>query len=515
MSAPFGLPVRSPPADRLVDDGERVEVAGFRLPGPRDPRPQPRLGRLHHRAVRSADRLRRRRPLRRFGRPHRFRRRLPPAPVRASARNSSSCPTRPGSIPVTAPRPRSGPSGGPIRSSATRRGPVRAVTTVWAISDLHLSFGRPERRDRYAARWRDHAERIETALARGRRAGGPRPAARRSLDGPEPPRGPARPRMARGTCPAQGPRARQPRPMVERRGAGPPTPPPPDDRRGRGCRRRRWRDRLRRARRAAADRRGGRSRSGSPPTASSPIARTGPRAGGPTRGDRDAPCMSSGISPLRRARQAGALGRAVRAGRRHGLRLRTPAHPGSVVPGRAGNGPAASAIIASPPTPIGFRPVRIDGPTPSKPAPAGPRSEPSALGKSGTHLGSRRLAPVPVRMRRQPLVRLSPIFRANVARKHWSTWLSVTLLGFSFYNRHGKGAIRVTVGGLNCGDRRRGELYIDPVRPSVAGRDVGQVGGTGDARWGPGTVGGNSGRTEIRLSQQPGDDHVGFEQEAG
>jgi predicted phosphohydrolase len=33
--------------------------------------------------------------------------------------------------------------------------------SVWAISDLHLSFGRPERRDRYAARWRDYAAKIE------------------------------------------------------------------------------------------------------------------------------------------------------------------------------------------------------------------------------------------------------------------------------------------------------------------------------------------------------------------
>jgi predicted phosphohydrolase len=32
---------------------------------------------------------------------------------------------------------------------------------VWAISDLHLSFARPDRRERYAARWRDHAVRIE------------------------------------------------------------------------------------------------------------------------------------------------------------------------------------------------------------------------------------------------------------------------------------------------------------------------------------------------------------------
>ncbi len=32
---------------------------------------------------------------------------------------------------------------------------------VWAISDLHLSFARPDRRERFAARWHDHAARIE------------------------------------------------------------------------------------------------------------------------------------------------------------------------------------------------------------------------------------------------------------------------------------------------------------------------------------------------------------------
>jgi uncharacterized protein len=32
---------------------------------------------------------------------------------------------------------------------------------VWAISDLHLSCARPDRRERYAARWHDHAARIE------------------------------------------------------------------------------------------------------------------------------------------------------------------------------------------------------------------------------------------------------------------------------------------------------------------------------------------------------------------
>jgi predicted phosphohydrolase len=33
--------------------------------------------------------------------------------------------------------------------------------TVWAISDLHLSLAQPERRERYAARWHDHAAKIE------------------------------------------------------------------------------------------------------------------------------------------------------------------------------------------------------------------------------------------------------------------------------------------------------------------------------------------------------------------
>ncbi len=32
---------------------------------------------------------------------------------------------------------------------------------IFAISDLHLSGARPDRRERFAARWRDHAERIE------------------------------------------------------------------------------------------------------------------------------------------------------------------------------------------------------------------------------------------------------------------------------------------------------------------------------------------------------------------
>lgn len=32
---------------------------------------------------------------------------------------------------------------------------------IWGISDLHLSFARADRRERYAGRWRDHAAKIE------------------------------------------------------------------------------------------------------------------------------------------------------------------------------------------------------------------------------------------------------------------------------------------------------------------------------------------------------------------
>ncbi|WP_435019451.1 metallophosphoesterase [Tundrisphaera sp. TA3] len=32
---------------------------------------------------------------------------------------------------------------------------------IWAIADLHLSMAQPDRRERYAARWRDHADRVE------------------------------------------------------------------------------------------------------------------------------------------------------------------------------------------------------------------------------------------------------------------------------------------------------------------------------------------------------------------
>jgi predicted phosphohydrolase len=35
--------------------------------------------------------------------------------------------------------------------------------SIWAIADLHLSWARPDRRERYAERWRDHASKIESA----------------------------------------------------------------------------------------------------------------------------------------------------------------------------------------------------------------------------------------------------------------------------------------------------------------------------------------------------------------
>ena len=33
--------------------------------------------------------------------------------------------------------------------------------TTWAIADLHLSLARPDRRERYAGRWRDHAAKVD------------------------------------------------------------------------------------------------------------------------------------------------------------------------------------------------------------------------------------------------------------------------------------------------------------------------------------------------------------------
>ena len=64
LSAPFGLPLTSPPADRLLDDGERLDLAGLAIEvRPRDPRLQPRLGRVRPRRWPTPGRPRRRRPV--------------------------------------------------------------------------------------------------------------------------------------------------------------------------------------------------------------------------------------------------------------------------------------------------------------------------------------------------------------------------------------------------------------------------------------------------------------------
>ena len=351
MSAPFGLPVRSPAADRLVDDGDRARGRRVPLPGARDPRPQPRLGRLHHGAVRSADRLRRRRPLRGFRRPDRLRRRLPAAPLGHPLEALRPARRDPG---LPRPRPGHHDRGGAAvatRSSATQAGSFDPVMNVWAISDLHLSFGRPERRDRYAARWRDHAEQDRAGLARGRPAGGRRPPARRPVDGPEPSRGPARPGMARGAARHQGPRPRQSRSLVERRGARPPDPAPPDGRRGR---RRRGRRRHHRLRRRAARRPRPTTRTrpiGSPPTAPSGRWSRAWTMRRDCAATAIGPSTSSGIT---RPSTHGRPGPWVERFERAGVTACVYGHlhiQAQWSTGRPGHRPRASATTASPPTP--------------------------------------------------------------------------------------------------------------------------------------------------------------------
>ncbi len=39
--------------------------------------------------------------------------------------------------------------------------PSTGLSSIWAISDLHLSLAREDPRERFAARWRDHAARVE------------------------------------------------------------------------------------------------------------------------------------------------------------------------------------------------------------------------------------------------------------------------------------------------------------------------------------------------------------------
>lgn len=47
-----------------------------------------------------------------------------------------------------------------LPEAARPRAMTRAAMRIWAIADLHLSLARPETRERFAARWREHADRI-------------------------------------------------------------------------------------------------------------------------------------------------------------------------------------------------------------------------------------------------------------------------------------------------------------------------------------------------------------------
>ena len=221
MSAPFGLPVTSPAADRLVDDGERLELAGFQFQVREIPGHSPGSvvfiseqfdppivfggDVLFAGSVGRTD-LGGDFPLLRSGHP---------LEALHAARRDPGLPRPRAGTTIGAERrtnPFVGDHAGSFRSRHERLGDLRPAPLVRqarAARAVRRAMARPRRQDR-------------AGLARGRPAGRPRPPARRPLDGPESSRGPARPRLARGAARHQGPLAGQPRPLVERRGAGPP-----------------------------------------------------------------------------------------------------------------------------------------------------------------------------------------------------------------------------------------------------------------------------------------------------
>ena len=77
LSTPFGMPVVSPPADRLVDDGDRLELAGFTFEVREIPGHSPGSVVYLCETYLPRVRLRRRRPVRRLDRSDRFSRRRP------------------------------------------------------------------------------------------------------------------------------------------------------------------------------------------------------------------------------------------------------------------------------------------------------------------------------------------------------------------------------------------------------------------------------------------------------
>ena len=228
--------------------------------------------------------------------------------------------------------------------------------SVWAIADLHLSFARPDRRERYAGRWRDHA-------AQDRSASGARSSGRATWSCC---RATSRWRGTTATSSPTWPGSTAcPGTKVLAPGnhdawwngvaSGPADAPPV----AAGRRRRRGRDprrgRLRHARRTGPCRRRRPRRRSPRPTASwrRSTGRSTQAATAPRR--RRAALRPLALSAVRPAPPTRPLRRAARGGRRHGLRLRPPPHPGAVVAGRAGD-IRASATIAWPPTPSASAP---------------------------------------------------------------------------------------------------------------------------------------------------------------
>ena len=75
---------------------------------------------------------------------------------------------------------------------------------LWSIADLHLSLARPDRRERYAARWLDHAQKIEAQWREAVKRDDLVLLAGRPVDGPKSSRPPARPGLARPLAGDQG-----------------------------------------------------------------------------------------------------------------------------------------------------------------------------------------------------------------------------------------------------------------------------------------------------------------------
>ncbi len=120
MSAPFGLPIASPAAERLVDDGERLDLAGLTFEVREIPGHSPGSVVFVCDDFQSALCIRRRRALRRLDRPDRPGRRHAAITPAAFDPSSFRFPMTPSSTRATAAPPRSARRNARIRSSASR-----------------------------------------------------------------------------------------------------------------------------------------------------------------------------------------------------------------------------------------------------------------------------------------------------------------------------------------------------------------------------------------------------------